>query len=384
MNTASLNVVVAGAAIGGSAAALLLARAGAKVTVFEKVAEPRAVGAGIGLVENGLAVLESLGLGPALRPFLRPLQSGRIVNAQGRVLLETGTPAVSMIRRSTLQTILLDAVEAEPTITLHCGAKVVDANPDGSIRARTARGMLDIQADLIIGADGVHSTIRECGSFGMRVNRDGMLYMRTLVQPGLARNEEAWTSAGLFGSFEVDDATYVFASAGSDACIDAVEAQDLDRFRRIWSRAYPPSAELLADIAHWDELLFHRVYRVECRRWVDGAMILLGDAAHAMPPNLGQGGNSAFVDAAVLLDELRKAPNLPAALASWQHRRLHAVRMVASASAAMGRIAEWTHPYLRGMRDRVMLPVSQKFFSTRSSAMILQERPDALLAIGRT
>ena len=73
-------------------------------------------------------------------------------------------------------------------------------------------------------------------------------------------------------------------------------------------------------------------------------MVLVGDAAHAMAPNLGQGANSALVDAAVLLDELRRCSDVPAALSAYQARRQPAVRRVASAAARLGRLAEITHP----------------------------------------
>src|SRR4051795_10871420 len=103
MKIEELEIVVAGGATGGAAAALLLARAGARVTLLEKVARPRAVGAGIGLAENGLAVLESLGLGPAVAAMSRPVSSARVVDASGRLLLSPpGAPRVVMIRRSEL------------------------------------------------------------------------------------------------------------------------------------------------------------------------------------------------------------------------------------------------------------------------------------------
>src|SRR5258705_8747368 len=87
MRLAHLHILVVGAAIGGSTAALLLARAGARVTLLEKVAEPRAVGAGIALAENGLTVLEALGLGDELGRLGAKVEGARVVDGRGRTLL---------------------------------------------------------------------------------------------------------------------------------------------------------------------------------------------------------------------------------------------------------------------------------------------------------
>jgi salicylate hydroxylase len=103
-----------------------------------------------------------------------------------------------------------------------------------------------------------------------------------------------------------------------------------------------------------------------------------------MAPNLGQGANSALVDAAVLLDELRRATTLEQALAGYERRRRPAVRRVAAASARLGRIAEATHPIARTLRDRLLVPMIGLFATPRAAAMMLQEPASTLLAIGRS
>src|SRR5262245_41121981 len=104
MGIEHMNVTVVGGAIGGATAALLLANAGADVRLIERVAAPRAAGAGIGLAENGLAVLFALGFGPALERAGRAVEHARIVDGQGRVLLAPNAPRVLMLRRSDLHT----------------------------------------------------------------------------------------------------------------------------------------------------------------------------------------------------------------------------------------------------------------------------------------
>jgi len=383
MDLSACRVTIVGAGTGGAAAALLLARAGARVTLLERVAQPRAVGAGIAIAENGLAVLESLGL-RAVADLGRPVADPRITDASGRTLIAPPSPPRAVvIRRSTLYGILLDALASESGVERRFGAEVVRANTDGTVVVREGAAESTLGAQLVIGADGVHSRIRENGAFGGRVRRSGLRYVRMLVEADVATGTEAWTPAGVFGAFAVDGGTYAFASCGLPECRAALDARDLAAFHAAWSRAYAPAGRILAALRSFDDLLINEVLRVECDRWSDGRLVLLGDAAHAMAPNLGQGANSALVDAAVLLDELRKASTLADGLAAYERRRRPAVRRVAAASAQLGRMAEATNPAIRWMRDRILMPIAMRFSSDRSIAMVMQEPSSRLLAIGQ-
>jgi len=207
--------------------------------------------------------------------------------------------------------------------------------------------------------------------------------VRMLVDARLETGTEAWTPGGVFGAFAVDNGTYAFASCGLPECRAALEARDLGPFRSAWARAYPPADRILGALASFDDLLVNEVLRVRCTRWSDGHLTLLGDAAHAMAPNLGQGANSALVDAAVLLDELRRANSLDAALEAYERRRRPAVSRVATASAILGRLAEMTNPVARALRDRILLPVVRTFSTSTSIAMMMQEPSSTLMGIGR-
>ena len=354
------------------------------MTLVERVAEPKEIGAGIAIAENGLAVLESLGLNDALAAA-RPVTEVRIVDALGRTLLAPRgePPRAVMLRRSTLQGMLLDAVAKERGIECRFGVEVTRASPLGDVTLRDGARESTERADLVIGADGVHSRVRDGGAFGARVRRTGLRYVRMLLRDEVATGTEAWTPAGLFGSFAVDGGTYAFASCGTPECSAALDARDLEAFRTAWTRAYPPAGRILASLRSFDELLQNEVIRVDCERWSDGRLVLLGDAAHAMAPNLGQGANSALVDAAVLQFELRRCSTLDQGLAAYQRRRQKAVRRVADASSRLGKLAEVTNPVARTLRDRVLLPIVGLFATTRATSLLLQEPTETLLALGR-
>jgi 2-polyprenyl-6-methoxyphenol hydroxylase-like FAD-dependent oxidoreductase len=104
---------------------------------------------------------------------------------------------------------------------------------------------------------------------------------------------------------------------------EAVSRRDLGTFRQVWRRVLPTEADLLARVSSFDDLLVNTVRQVDCRRWFSGRLVLLGDAAHAMAPNLGAGANSALVDGVVLAEELAAAPSVMDALAGYDKRGGH-------------------------------------------------------------
>lgn len=272
---------------------------------------------------------------------------------------------------------LLDAVSADRRIrgefgaTLSAAAASGDAVIDDVVR----------RFDLVLGADGVHSRVREGGRFGARVRGSGIRYVRTLSDAEVATGVEAWTRAGIFGAFPVDGGTYAFASCGTPVLSAALDARDFGTFQAEWLTVYPRARPVLDAMRSFDDFIINEVIRVDCDRWHDGRLVLVGDAAHAMAPNLGQGANSALVDVAVLVHELKRSASLVEGLAAYQRRRHAPVRRVATASANLGRMAEATAPVMRTVRDRLVLPLVRTFATSGATALLLQEPTATLRAI---
>jgi 2-polyprenyl-6-methoxyphenol hydroxylase-like FAD-dependent oxidoreductase len=352
------HVVVIGAGIGGAAAALLCARAGARVTLCEREAEPRALGAGILLHPNGLAVLDGLDLDERLRRRGTLLSSLRVARADGRTLFEVPIPgfargldAALVVRRGELLAALLDLVAADATIACRFACDVVEVTPAGAVTTRELGRTETLQADLVVGADGVHSRTRKAAGIPARVGH-GLRYVRGLGPDlGIAQMTEYWTPLGIFGVAPVDHGCYFYASTDAPTLRAALEERDAALFRDTWAAALPVARDALAGVGRFADLILNYVFRVDCTSWTAGRVVLLGDAAHAMAPNLGQGAGSALVDAVVLVRELAQPGETEAALARYEARRRPAVRVVQDIAGWLGWLSDVENPVGRALRD---------------------------------
>jgi 2-polyprenyl-6-methoxyphenol hydroxylase-like FAD-dependent oxidoreductase len=357
-----------GAGIGGLTAGLVLSRVAARVTLVERAERPSEVGAALALQPNGMAVLDRLGLLPAVEAVSARIDRMDIRSVTGRRLLTAKMPDLGggldhaiAVRRTSLHQLLLDAVAGVTSIDTRFGWTAVSADPSGTVTiTSTAENSLDLgsmslRADVIVGADGVNSAVRSTGGFKSRMSL-GSSYVRTIVR-GRASPwfEEYWTPLGSFGHAPLGgDLIYFWAAAHVAGAADAVARGDLVAFRQEWRRVLPAAADLLERVSSFDDLLVNTVRSVDCRRWFSGRLVLLGDAAHAMPPNLGAGANSALVDGVVLAEELATAPSVTEALAGYDMRRRPIARRVQMTAEMLQRLCGIERVTAQRVRDALL------------------------------
>lgn len=383
------DVLVVGGGPAGSVASLLLAGQGRGVTVLEQQEEGSAPpGAGILLQPNGLAVLYGLGLRGALRERCTEFRTAPLYSDRGRVLVQMRIPDFGegldhtlVQRRSHLAAVLDRAVTSHERIEVRRGTSAVGVDAArGVVTCETSAGTHELRASLVVGADGVGSRVRRAGDFGARPIKAGHVYARMVVDTTVDMpGAECWTPLGLFGSAPLGDGfTYAFASVSDQRVRAAIDAGDLPAFVELWCSVLPSAAPLLEHLNSIDDLIVNEVGRVRCRRLVDGRTVLIGDAAHAMAPNLGQGANSAFVDAAVLMGELAKSTDQHEALRAYDRSRRRSVSKVQRNAEQLARLAHLRNRHVRRARDRVLTLASRPKIVSRQIRATQQIDPAKL------
>jgi 2-polyprenyl-6-methoxyphenol hydroxylase-like FAD-dependent oxidoreductase len=384
------DVVVVGAGIAGTTTALLMARAGASVTLLERSAVPDEARAGVLLQPNGLAVLAGLGLDHRLRTAGCVLHRATIYGSGSRPIADSsitdfgcGLDHVLAVRGSALQEVLLDAVADEPAIACRFGAAATRCSAEGAVELHWHGRWSTIQARLVVGADGVRSAVRSGGNFGTRVRYAGRSYVRGLVpRNGTFLDGAYWTSLGLFGIARVDaDTVYFNAAAHTPAVAAAIAAGDLNALTRLWGAVLPLAGCVMGRLGAASDLLHDDVVRIDCPVWHDGSAVLVGDAAHAMASTVGQGANSALVDAAVLVAELARDAPQAQALRRYADRRRSAVGAVQARADMVSRLSGLRPAPVRAARDlATRVAFSTRGAAARSLRTLQQEDPATLLA----
>ena len=332
----SRSAVVVGGGIGGLTAAVALRRVGWRVTVLERAARFGEIGAGITLLSNGLRCLDAIGLGDAVRGSGLPMLATGMRTAAGRWLsridgdgtdLEArmGTTTLT-IHRAELHKILHDALPAKAllagvaTTSIHGGA---DGGP-AEVCFRHRDHDVQLQADLIVGADGVRSWVRaQRWPDTPAPVYSGSTTWRAITAASTAAVTEmslSWGQGTEFGVMPlIDGRTYWYAAANADE--DQRNADELEVLRARFGTWHEPIPTVLA-YTPVQAVLRHDIYRLpNLDSYHRGSVVLLGDAAHAMTPNLGQGGGQALEDAIVLAAAVGRIPDVATALAHYDHQR---------------------------------------------------------------
>ncbi|WP_263252660.1 FAD-dependent monooxygenase [Saccharopolyspora rosea] len=341
------NAVVVGGGIGGLAAAIGLRRIGWEATVVERAAVLADVGAGISLAANGIRALDALGAGQAVRAAARYQRSGGTRTPGGRWLArmdgvalerETGTPIVG-IPRAALHRLLREALPRE---ALLIGAEVTSVDIAG--QARVSCGDVVLDADLVVAADGVGSRLRSqffpahpgpvySGSTVLRAITDRSVDLSTEF-------ELTWGPGAEFGHIAFADGRAEW-HAVLTAPAGVRYPDPLSAMRQRFGGWHDPIPTLL-DATRPEAVLHHDMSEIATPlpSFAVGKVALLGDAAHAMMPNLGQGACQALEDAVALAAAVAAEPAVESALARYDAERRPRSQAVARAARRAARMGQ--------------------------------------------
>jgi 2-polyprenyl-6-methoxyphenol hydroxylase-like FAD-dependent oxidoreductase len=353
--------VVIGAGIGGLAVAAGLCSAGWDVTACERAASLEPVGAGLGLAPNGLRALDVIGVGDKLRALAVPQEMG-IRRPDGRWLVRGssqrmvsdrfGDPLILLPRTAVIEVL---AARVPPGV-LSLATEVTSVLPGGDEAARVITTAGELEADLVVAADGIGSVTRSAlfpGHPGLHYA--GFTTWRLLtgpvtVQPPMA---ESWGRGTVFGVMPLSDGR-VYCYAAAPAAPGGHADDELAQLVRLFGPWHEPIPELLA-MARPADVLRHDVAQLAgpLPSFHRGRVALLGDAAHPMTPNLGQGACQALEDAAVISRlAARTGPGEVAGMLDrYSAARLPRTTDVVRWSRRAATTATWTSPAAVAFRD---------------------------------
>lgn len=363
-----MRILVAGGGIGGLAAALALARDGHAVEVLERASAFGEVGAGLQLAPNATRILHRWGLDAALARIafepeaveVRDHRTGRLLHRTplgAAAVARWGAPYLQ-VHRADLHAVLL-AAAGDAGATVRAGAEVTRvATAADQVRLQAAGEMRE--ADLLVAADGLHSGVR-AGLFGpMPARFVGEVAWRGLVpaerlSPGLiAPCATVWTAPGRH---------FVHYPVRRGELVSFVGFTPERAWREESWRAPAQPGQIAAAFAGWPAPVTSLIAAMEATgdpgwrwavhdrppppAWVHGRVVLLGDAAHSMPPFLAQGAGMAIEDAETLARRLRLDADAPAALRAYAQERRTRTSKVQAGARRNGRVFHLPGPLRR-------------------------------------
>ncbi|MCC6763438.1 MAG: FAD-dependent monooxygenase [Deltaproteobacteria bacterium] len=375
-------VIICGAGIGGLTAGIALRQRGFGVRILERVARIEPVGAGITVQVNAMRVMRRLGLADAIaaagalvtRGAIRGID-GRVIRSmdQGDLAARYGAPFVA-IHRARLHEVLLKAFDGE-VVTGAAVAGVVAAD-DGAVVKLVGNATHD--AAILVGADGLRSTVREA-LFGAEALRAAAQVSWRCVCPGAAAGGdpggETWGPGARFGFVPIGDGEVYWYAAMDKIRAPSERVEQHAALAGIYRDWHAPIPELLR-ATHPAQVIRTELFdRPPTRTWGRGAVTLLGDAAHPMTPNLGQGGCQAIEDAWILARELARDPS-PAGLRRYESLRQPRTRRFVEESWRFGKMAQSSSPLVTRVRDFAMRRLPEPLMR-RSLAWSFDFDPDA-------
>lgn len=376
---------IAGGGIGGLVAATALARRGWTVRVHERHSSLRSQGFGLAIQANGVRVLNALNANPETEAQGKRISVSETRDGNDRVMrrIVTGGGYRLRISRTRLLTVLAERA-AEAGVELCTSSEAATATPEGELILTDGRRL---KADLVIATDGVNSRVAE--SLGLlrsrKVQSDGA--MRLIIPP--IERELTGPDAGTLIEWWSGDRRIIFGAAGKSEIYISLVCPTNDLIGQqtpidvaSWARLFPSQAELFDRIqkhADWPRVQWAPFQIVKLHRWSRGRVAIVGDAAHSMPPNMGQGGACTMMNALSLAVALEQHEDMSVALDSWEAAERPLTDHTQRWSQFYSHLIRWPRVVQTAALQLLNVPAIQAYYSKAArhipTGTVPQERP---------
>lgn len=362
-----MKYTILGAGIAGLTTAIALQKIGIKAQVFEAAPDIKPLGAGLLLAANAVKAYQHLGIAEKMVERGRLLPTFEILDQEGRTITRADAAAISQkyglhnfaIHRAALHEALLAELDAEQIIT---GKKAMHFEKNGDVITIHFQDGATIATDYLIVADGIHSSVRRQLLPDALPRYAGYTCWRAVIDAGdlnLSAASETWGTDGRFGIVPLtDNRIYWFACINAPANDAAMRRYTVEDLQRHFGHYHAPIAQILTQTRD-EDLIWNDIIDLKpLKKFAFGNIVLIGDAAHATTPNMGQGACQAIEDAVVLADEMAKNSHPALAFRAFEQRRLKRTHYIVNNSRALGRVAQLNNPVLAAARNALfrMLP----------------------------
>ena len=370
-------IIIIGAGIAGLTAAISLKKLGYKIVVYESSTTIQGIGAGLGLASNALKALQFLGLDQGISFIGTKVTASHIRDSRGRTVAIADATLVSeqddqnyAVHRKDLHQYLYEQLEQNEVIP---NKKLVNfTQSKEEVFVEFEDGTSDT-ADYLIASDGVGSTVRQQLLPNSKPRYAGYTCWRAIIKnPGLnlTDSSETWGKEGRFGYVALpNNLIYWYA------CINThkheVRNYTLKDLCKNFQNYYHPIPKILSDTLDEDLLQNDIVDIKPIHQFCFKRILLMGDAAHATTPNMGQGACMALEDVAVLIYELKQTTDVENAFQNFEKKRLKRTRFIINTSRKMGIVAQLENPILISIRN-ILFRNMPKAFVKRQMKILLE------------
>lgn len=360
--------IIIGGGIGGLATAIAIEKLGHEVEVYESAPEFKPLGAGLVLAANAVKAFGHLGIRDEVLKAGQLIPTVKLLDHRGSVISQLDSIKISSkygtnnfaVHRADLHRALLGQLRSA---RLHTNKKATGCTQRAGLVEVNFSDGTSAAGDFLIAADGIHSAIRKQFLPESAPRYAGYTCWRAVVpQPvkPIGGPSETWGKGSRFGIVPItENRVYWFATFNAPQNDPAARAAGKHELLEIYGRYHEPVPELIESTPDGGLIWGDIIDLPPQEQFAFGRVVLIGDAAHATTPNMGQGACQAIEDAAFLYSLMQSGKGIEEVFRDFETIRKPRTRKVVEGSWRAGKVAQWQHPIAVGLRNRLMKLVPQ-------------------------